>query len=144
MVGHPGAHHLCVKSRLRNSYSVFSLYGIPTHLPGSVPGPGVMVVTSPGWWVLSERGVGGVTNWILNKEQNFPWGWKVASNTIWKATILPYLLKSCPLFKAELISHPQPNVIPNWLYPKFCLHSVGTSGPLVIASAFFYNFFISS
>lgn len=49
MVGHPGAHHLCVKSRLRNSYSVFSLYGIPTHLPGSVPGPGVMVVTSPGW-----------------------------------------------------------------------------------------------
>lgn len=42
---------LCVKSRLRNSDSVFSLYEISAYLPGSVLGPGGMVVTKS--WEVS-------------------------------------------------------------------------------------------
>lgn len=49
--GPSGSSSLCVISRLRNGDSVFSVYEISAHLPGSVLGPGGMVITKS--WEVS-------------------------------------------------------------------------------------------
>lgn len=68
---------LYVESRLRNSYSVLRLYGMPAHLPGSVLGPGVMV-----HWVLGgehslreEQGVWQTESWVKSRASPQVEGW---------------------------------------------------------------------